>query len=115
MRNYENLRVWQAGMALADVAYQVTRKMPDTEKFGLASQIRRAAISVPANIAEGYGRGSEKDFLRFLRIARGSLFELETLIRIGERQSYIYSGAITSHSEAVYALLAKLIERVAED
>jgi four helix bundle protein len=115
MRNYEKLRVWQAGMELADVAYQLTRTMPDTERFGLISQIRRAAVSVPANIAEGYGRGSGKDFLRFLRIARGSLFELETLIRISERQSYLASGVITPHAEAVYALLARLIEKVAQD
>lgn len=75
---YEDLRVWQASIRLAETVYHVTAGLPDTERFGLSAQMRRAAVSVASNIAEGYGRGSTADYLRFLRMARGSLYELET-------------------------------------
>ena len=78
IRAYQDLRVWRDGMRLARRCYEVTRSFPPGEQFGLTSQIRRAASSVPANIAEGNGRSSARDYVRFLAIANGSLCELET-------------------------------------
>ncbi|MGI9666151.1 MAG: four helix bundle protein [Acidimicrobiia bacterium] len=78
VQNHHNLRIWQRSMVLARIAYDATDPFPDSELYGLRSQIRRAAVSVPSNIAEGSGRGSDKEFLRFLRIAYGSACEVET-------------------------------------
>ncbi len=77
--NYQQLLVWQNGMDLVRQVYCLTRDFPKHETFGLTSQMQRAAISVPANIAEGHTRGTTKEFLRFVTIAHGSLAELETL------------------------------------
>jgi four helix bundle protein len=85
IKTFRDLIVWQKAMLLARSIYHVTALLPESEKFGLANQIRRAAVSVPSNIAEGYGRQSRADYLRFLRQARGSLMELQTqLILIEE-------------------------------
>ena len=78
IRSYRDLDVWRLGMKLGKDCYLLTRCFPRDELFGMTSQIRRAAASVPANIAEGYGRDSLGDYVRFLRIAQGSLKELET-------------------------------------
>jgi len=78
IQSYRDLKVWQAGIQLAKQCYQVTKGFPKEEMFGLTSQIRRAAVSIPANIAEGHGRESTGDYVHFLRIAQGSLKELET-------------------------------------
>ncbi len=85
IQNYKELEVWQIAMDLAENCYQVTRGFPKEELFGLTSQIRRAAVSVPANIAEGHARQHTKEFLQFLSVARGSLMELETHLLIGAR------------------------------
>jgi four helix bundle protein len=85
VRHYRDLKVWQAGMTLAERCYEATRTFPQEEMFGLTSQIRRAAVSIPANIAEGRGRKGTKDFLKFLSIARGSLAELETHLQLSQR------------------------------
>ena len=84
-RSYRRLTVWQKSMDLVDAVYTLTGTMPDTEKFGLISQTQRAAVSIPANIAEGYGRTHKGDYLRHLSFARGSLMELETLLTIAVR------------------------------
>jgi four helix bundle protein len=78
LKSYRELTVWRDGIALVKACYLVTRAFPKDELFGLTSQIRRSAVSVPANIAEGYGRGTRKDYVRHLMIAQGSLKELET-------------------------------------
>lgn len=78
MNNYKELAVWQKAVNLAVEIYKPTSHFPDTEKFGLTNQIRRAATSVSANIAEGWGRGTTKEYIHFLMVARGSLMELET-------------------------------------
>ena len=78
VKTFRDLIAWQKAMQLAKQVYEITRTMPETERFGLTTQMRRAAVSVPSNIAEGYGRGQGADYLRFLRIARGSLMELQT-------------------------------------
>lgn len=80
INSYRDLEVWQLAMQLAKETYSIARDFPKEELYGLTSQIRRACISVPANIAEGYGRDNPGDYARFLQIAQGSLKELETLL-----------------------------------
>ena len=82
MRNYRELDVWKIGMEIVKDVYVIANKLPDDEKFGLRNQITRAAVSIPLDIAKGKSRNSEKDYKRFLEIAIGSLFELETLLII---------------------------------
>ena len=78
MRQYKKLKIWQNGMELVKKIYLLSEQLPDNEKFGIGSQITRAAVSIPSNIAEGTSRSSNKDFKRFLEIALGSAFEIET-------------------------------------
>ncbi|TPE45182.1 four helix bundle protein [Pontibacter mangrovi] len=78
MHNFKDLKIWQRSMELAKVVYETTAAFPGNEKYGLTSQINRAAVSIPSNIAEGAGRSSSKEFSQFLSIALGSAFELET-------------------------------------
>ena len=80
IRGFKDLEVWQVAMRLVRECYVLTRSFPDTERFGLTNQLRRAAVSVPSNIAEGQGRGSSKGVLQFLWIANGSLAEVETQV-----------------------------------
>ena len=75
---FRDLKVWQKAIELAKEVYAITRRMPDSEKFGLTNQMRRAAVSIPSNIAEGNARRSRNDYIHFLTMARGSLAELET-------------------------------------
>jgi four helix bundle protein len=82
MHNYKELKIWQKARHLVKNCYAITLLMPKEEKFGLTSQIQRAVVSIPANIAEGSGKSSPKDFCRFLEIALSSAFELETLILV---------------------------------
>jgi four helix bundle protein len=82
--SYKDLLVWKKAKALAVAVYRATDRFPKGELFGLTSQMRRAAISVASNIAEGQGRGSKKDFAKFLCMARGSLLELQTQLEIAE-------------------------------
>ena len=84
MRRYEDLLVWQKAMQLAKMVYLLQKGLPKEEMYGLGDQIRRAVVSVPSNIAEGYGRGSDAEFKRFLAISRGSLFELKTQLQLAE-------------------------------
>ena len=84
LKTHKDLRAWQQAFALVREVYSVTESLPSTEAYGLTSQIRRAAVSVPANIAEGYSRTGRKKYIQFLSIARGSLSELETLILIAK-------------------------------
>ena len=85
VRNYQDLVAWQKAMDLVTETYRATRCLPKEEQYGLSSQMRRAAVSIPSNIAEGQGRGGDAEFSRFLRIAYGSLRELETQLLISER------------------------------
>jgi four helix bundle protein len=89
VESFKDLIVWQKGIDLVNEIYKTTRPFPKEEMYCLTSQIRRAAISVPANIAEGWGRGTTKNYIQFLEISRGSLFELNTLIIIAYNQEYI--------------------------
>lgn len=87
--NYTELEVWKEARALVKVVYKLTHNFPDTEKFTLSSQIQRAVISIPSNIAEGCGRESRKDSIRFFYIARGSLYELETQLLLSFDLNYL--------------------------
>jgi four helix bundle protein len=91
MDSYRELKVWQNGMRICSQVYEVTKEFPKAEQFGITSQMQRAAVSIPANIAEGHGRGSTKDYLRYLSIARGSLAELETLLTLAYQFRYLDS------------------------
>ena len=85
IHSYRDLRVWQQAMSLAEACYRITRQFPKEELYGITSQIRRAAASVPANIAEGQGRENRGDYIQFLRVAQGSLKELETHLILSHR------------------------------
>ncbi|MFD2724853.1 four helix bundle protein [Hyunsoonleella rubra] len=82
MRDFRKLDIWKNGIELVKQVYQLSDKLPSDEKFGLRSQLTRASVSVPSNIAEGRSRNSEVEFKRFLEIAMGSLFEIETQLII---------------------------------
>jgi len=88
IQTYKELKVWQKAIDLVEQVYLLTKSYPNEEKFGLVSQMRRAAVSVPANIAEGYGRTHLGDYLRHLSISRGSLLELETHLTIAARLGF---------------------------
>jgi len=88
-KNYRDLIAWQKAMDLVELVYSETKKFPREEVYALSSQLRRAAVSVPSNIAEGQGRTSSKEFLNFLSMAYGSLREIETQIIIAERLGYL--------------------------
>lgn len=94
IRTYRDLRAWQKGMDLSQKMYLATQSFPKHEMFGLVQQIRRASVSVPANIAEGWGRGTTGDYIRFLRTSRGSLCEVETEIQLAQRLGYVPSAEI---------------------
>ena len=89
MSNFRNLLIWQKSMVLVTKIYTVTNNFPKEEVFGLTSQIKRSAISIPSNIAEGLGRESSKELLRFLKISIGSLFELQTQLEIAKNIIYL--------------------------
>jgi len=89
--SYRDLIVWQKSMSLAREIYHLTKSFPKEEIYGLTSQIRRCAVSIPSNIAEGKGRGSDKEFVRFLQISLGSLYELNTQLELSYDLSYVKS------------------------
>jgi len=88
-KNYKDLIAWKKAMELVEMVYSATKEFPREEVYGLTSQLRRAAVSVPSNIAEGQGRKSNKEFIHFLSMAYGSLREMETQIIIAERLGYM--------------------------
>ena len=89
VRSYRDLNAWRKAMDLVELVYTATRNWPKEEMYGLTNQIRQAVVSVPSNIAEGQGRGPSKEFLHHLRIARGSLLEVETQALIAQRLGYL--------------------------
>ena len=104
MHNYKNLHIWQEGINLARKIYEVTANFPANEKYGIVSQMTRAAVSIPSNIAEGAGRNSNKDFANFLSIAIGSIFELHTQIAICEQIGYIDEETTKQLEQQIYTL-----------
>ncbi len=89
MRDYRELEVWQKAMKLTELIYKLSAGFPKEEIFGLTSQIRRSAVSIPSNIAEGSGRAGKREFLQFLSIARGSSAELETQLLLAKNIGYL--------------------------
>ena len=93
MFNFEKLETWHEAIAFADLIYKLTRHFPDEERFGLTNQMRRAAVSISSNIAEGCSRGSKADFRRFIEIATGSAFELSSQSIIARNQGLLNEEA----------------------
>jgi four helix bundle protein len=115
--SYRELKTWQTGMALAAEVYRLSRGWPKDELYGLTSQARRAAGSIPANIAEGYGRESRGSYMQFLKIARGSLRELETHLLLAERVGVAASGtceASLQFADELGRMLHSQIRRLGE-
>ena len=115
MNSYRDLIVWQKAMILVTQIYKLTRKFPDDEKFGLTSQIKRSAVSIPSNIAEGYGRNYRKDYIRFLQISRGSLFEYQTQLEIAVNLEFLTKDNIievTELSIEIEKMLNSLINKL---
>jgi four helix bundle protein len=107
----QRLRVWQKAVELVLECYRLSNVLPSEEKFGLVSQIRRAASSVPANIAEGFGRWNARDFARFLAISSGSLREVETHLIVASRLGYLDASSIHNAMDAIDEL-AKMLYRM---
>jgi len=94
MHNFRELKIWQKSRELVKHIYLITKSFPQKELFGLTSQIRRASTSIPSNVAEGCGRQTDKELIRFLDIANGSAFELETLLLIASDLNYINEDSV---------------------
>lgn len=94
MQTHKDLEVWQKGISLVTDIYQLTSEFPKEEVYGLTSQIRRAAVSIPSNIAEGAARQSNKEYIQFLYMALGSLMELETQLIIAQNINFIYEDSL---------------------
>ena len=117
VRSYRDLKVWQDAMSLVEGCYRFTEELPKEEMYGLSSQIRRASVSVPANIAEGYGRDSSGSHVSFLKIAQGSLKELETHLILTQRLGLGgFEGAaqLLSVTDSLGRMLRALMRRVEE-
>lgn len=115
MHNYRNLRVWQSAMDFTTLIYKETQLWPAEEKFGLISQIRRAATSIPLNIAEGSGNQSSKEFGRFLQISLRSVYEVMTAIEIAQRLEYLSDNRVESllgEGDEIAAMLVGLMRHL---
>jgi four helix bundle protein len=115
MKNFRKLNIWQKGIDLVIDIYKFSNDLPSDEKYGLISQIRRASVSIPSNIAEGSSRNSEKDFKRFLEIAIGSAFELETQLLIIQKLNLIEKSkcdvliqSLQSEQKMINSLIIKI-------
>lgn len=106
MQNFKELLIWKKSTELAVFVYELTKKFPTDEKYGLITQMRRSAVSIPSNIAEGHMRNTDKDFRQFIAIARGSCAELETQSRIAYKLNYFQAGT--------YQVLEEKIEEIAK-
>lgn len=94
--NYRNLRVWNTAISLALEVYRITESFPQSERFGLTSQLRRAAVSVPSNIAEGHGRTTRGEYKQFLSIACGSVIEVEVELTLAQQLGYVESPCLAT-------------------
>lgn len=117
MSNFRDLLVWQKSMIFVTKIYNTTKKFPKEEQFGITSQIRRSAISIPSNISEGLGRNSNKDYLRFLNIAIGSLFELQTQLEISKNIEYLTEeefNTLYENSREIERMLISFVNKIKE-
>ena len=108
METHKDLRVWQQSIEMVTSIYLMTKAFPKDELFGLVSQMRRAAVSVPSNIAEGYARGTDKEKLHFLRISSGSMSEIETQLLLSLNLGYVSQEAFDELSEIVTSVWKQL-------
>jgi four helix bundle protein len=117
IKSYRDLLVWQKSVRLVTEVYQVTRLFPKEESYGLTSQMRRCAVSIPSNIAEGYGRRATNDYLRHLSIATGSLFELQTQLEIGKNLEFLKAAdheRLYELSREIERMLSSLMRKLRE-
>ena len=110
LRSYRDLEVWKKSMDLAEKVYLATKVFPKDELFGLTSQMRRAAVSIPSNIAEGQSRNSTGEFLQSLSVAKGSLAELETQIELAGRLKYLESTTLLDCCTEISKMLTGLVK-----
>ena len=113
INDYRDLDVWKQAMELCETVYGIVRKFPADERYALGDQLRRAVVSIPSNIAEGNGRDSRSEYARFLSIARGSLFEVQTQLELASRLGYVNpaevpSAAIDNISRMLITMIRKL-------
>lgn len=115
MKTYKELIVWQKAVNLVSVIYQATKDFPKEELYGLTNQIRRAAVSIPSNIAEGFGRNSKNDFKRFLQISISSVFEVQTQLEIARNLQFLSEDEykiVFDLTREVEAMLSALIRKL---
>lgn len=115
MKTYRDLLVWQKSMALVTEIYHLSKSFPRDELYGLVSQMRRCAVSIPSNMAEGYGRNSTGEYIHFLRIATGSLYELQTQIEISLNLQYINKNRfdiLYESAREIERMLSSLIKKL---
>ncbi len=112
MMDIENLQIWKLGVKLAKDVYLLTERFPKREIYGLTDQIRRAAVSIPSNIAEGKGRSTAKDFVHFLNTARGSLYELKTQLYIAREIAYLTEEDFSSFHKQIENLSHKIVSMI---
>jgi four helix bundle protein len=115
VKSYRDLLVWQKSMKLVTEIYVATKGFPTEELYALTGQLRRCAVSIPSNIAEGYGRNSTGDYKRFLQIAVGSIFELQTQIEIAANLKYLASesfGSLSNAAKEIELMLLSLIKKI---
>ncbi|QOG04204.1 four helix bundle protein [Flavobacterium sp. MDT1-60] len=115
MKTFRDLLIWQKSMNLVTEIYQLTNSFPKEEIYGLTSQIRRSAISIPSNIAEGYGRDGNTDYLRFLNISISSLFEIQTQLEISYNLKYINQiqfNKTNGESREIERMLSAFIRKI---
>ncbi len=115
INSYKDLLVWQRGMDIVESVYNISKKLPASEQFGLTSQLRRAAVSIPSNIAEGYGRQSTGNYRQFLLVSRGSLLELETQILLCLRLKYLSqeeADFLIMDIDSIAKMLSSLISKI---
>ena len=112
IESYKDSFVWQKGVYLVNDIYTITKKIPKEELFGLTNQMRRASVSIPSNIAEGWGRNSTKNYIQFIRFSRGSLYELETLLVVARNQNFMdekTKSLVSGKIDEIGKMLNKLI------
>jgi len=112
IRDYRDLIVWKEAMEIAELVYSFTRAFPREEVFGMTSQMRRSAVSIPCNIAEGFGRAQRKSFIQFLRIAQGSLKELETQALLSGRIGFLSADQVDEVMSRCQRLGKRLVQFV---
>jgi four helix bundle protein len=119
INSYKDLKIWQKGIELVELIYKITISFPKNEQYGITSQIKRSSVSVPSNIAEGWGRGYNSNFLQFIKIARGSLYELEAQIiiaykiqLISEEDFEIIQNLILIESKMINSFITSLKNKI---